>query len=90
MIFANPGAHSVIGSNLQHCLQRFSCTVNDFLSNDINRIFMEHHYASVTDDVRRAAGFLTELVYDRDYYRKRPGILSRDEINNIIDFICTQ
>jgi hypothetical protein len=68
------------------CLQRYNCLLNDFLSGCMPSMIMKFCQSRISDDTLRSANFLTELIYCRDNVTN--GLLSRDEIDDIICDIC--
>ena len=86
MLFAR--ASTVLGQNLLYCCNHYNCTSTD-ISSGLGDSIANHFFWNVTDTFDfRSAEFVRELILVRDGLLNINGILSRDEIQDIIDDIC--
>lgn len=83
---------SFIGQNVLFCMRRYNCSLRDLLNGPLNNIINSFVFHSSDESMRRSASFLFELIMIRNN-RLRIGhcdeIFSLNELQSIIDYVCT-
>jgi len=82
---------SVFGRNINICAARYKCKLSKFLDNSVNVNAVVRCYCCdlVSEDGKKIFEFLRDLVSCRDWHGwDGESILSRDEICDIIHYIC--
>ena len=80
---------SVLGQNISFCTYRYDCSLFDLLYGLINNTVHSYVADSVSDINLCYGNFLTELIMIRDGILSISDNITTDELNIIIDFICT-
>ena len=80
---------SVLGQNISFCTYRYDCSLFDVLYGSINNTVHSYVADSVSDINLCYGNFLTELIMIRDGILSISDNITTDELNIIIDFICT-
>jgi len=75
---------SLFGRNVVLCAERFNCSINDLIYGRLPNIIISY----VRNSVDRVA-FLRELIMIRDSSLTLSGLLSSDELNDVISHVCT-
>jgi hypothetical protein len=85
------GRHSsIIGHNLLFCLQLYKCNIEDIINGRVNGIINNFVFKSFEDCQLQTACFVRELLLLRENTLLLPDTnLSRDELEQLIDFVCT-
>ena len=80
---------SPIGQNVLYCLNRYNCTFNSFLCDSVNRIINCYYSNSIEDSTFCTANLLIELISVRDGICEIAIDLNKEELQFIIDNVCT-
>lgn len=81
---------SFLGENMLFCMQRYNCSLSDLLYGSINAVISSFFFNSVDVSMRESANLLLESLMIRDGLMKLPtGMFSSDELQCIIDYVCT-
>jgi hypothetical protein len=80
---------SPIGQNVLYCLNRYNCTYNSFLCDSVNRIINCYYSNSIEDSTFCTANLLIELISVRDGISEIAIDLNKEELQFIIDNVCT-
>ena len=75
------GSHSVLGCNIRYLYSKFDMSCNEVMKS-WNHICLEDF------DNKRVAEQIKELVYVRNRCHYGLGVLSKEECNTLIDFLC--
>ena len=78
-----------IGQNVLYCLNRYNCTYNSFLCDSVNRIINCYYSNSIEDSTFCTANLLIELISVRDGICEIAIDLNKEELQFIIDNVCT-
>ena len=73
-------------------MSRYNCSLDDILHGGAAWSVFRHYYSRVDDVQKHESAFLYELLMIRNSVFSLPdddSILTSEEINHIIDFICT-
>jgi hypothetical protein len=80
---------SCLGRNLLLCCQRYSCSADDIFDGYGNNFVNRFCNTQILESQLQVAKFLIELILIRDGSFYLPSNLTRDEIEQIIIFLCT-
>jgi hypothetical protein len=80
---------SCLGRNLLWCCQRYSCSLDDIFHGYGNDFVYRFCNAQILESHLQASEFLYELILIRDGSFLLPSNLTRDEIDDIITYLCT-
>ena len=84
---------SFIGRNVSFCMGRYDVSLSDVFNGTFAEYIYAHVQASYDTAALDRAEFLTELLKIRDGLLVLPSnnlSITVDEINHIVDFICTE
>ena len=80
---------SYLGRNLLWCCQRYSCSHDDIFHGRGNDFVYRFCNTQIQDLHLQASEFLFELILIRDGSFLLPSNMARDEIDDIITYLCT-
>ena len=71
--------------------QRYRCTVNDVLNQDIDHIISTQYFISFSADQLREVHSLCELMMFTDslFYLEHDNTLTLRELSDLFEFVCT-
>jgi len=76
----------LFGRNVKYCAERFNCSVNDGRLTIIINSYVRN---SVDETTLNHVAFLRELIMIRNSSLTLSGLLSIEELNDIISHVCT-
>jgi len=76
------------GRNVVFCAQRFNCSINDLILGRLPIIINSYVRNSVDETTLDRVAFLKELIMIRDSSLTLSGLLSSDELNDVILHVC--
>jgi hypothetical protein len=82
-------SRSLFGRSLVFCAKRFNWSINDLIYGRLPIIINSYVRNSVDETTVDRAAFLRELIMIRDSSLTISGLLSSDELNDIISHVCT-
>lgn len=84
-------SESPLGHNVLFCVERYQSSINSILSESLNNIINLQYQSTVDITQLQTASFLSELIDIRDRWHTYSNnfILSKDELIDIISYICT-
>jgi len=71
------------------CAERFNYSINDLIHGRLPIIINSHVRNSVDETTLDRVAFLRELIMIRDSSLTLSGLLSSDELNDVISHVCT-
>jgi len=74
---------------VEYCAERFDCSVNNLIYGRLPIIINSYVRNSVDETALDRAAFLRELIMIRDSSPTLSGLLSSDELNDVISHVCT-
>jgi hypothetical protein len=81
--------YSLIGRNMMFCLQRYHSTLSSFFSGCMDYVIYKSHNLTVSEAVKSKVGLLYETVYCRDNLYRVNSLLTGDELQMIVEHLCT-
>jgi len=72
------------------CAKRFNCSINDLIYGRLPIIINSYVSKSVDETILDRVAFLRELIMIRDSSLTSSGLLSSDELNDVISQFCTR
>jgi len=81
-------SRSLFGRNVVFCAQRFICSINDLIYGCLPIIINSYKRNSVDETTLDHVAFLRELIMIRDSSLNLSGLLSSDELNDVISYGC--
>jgi len=82
-------SRSLFGRNVVFCAQRFNCSNNNLIYGRSPIIINSYLCNSVDETTLERVAFLRELIMIRDSSLTLSGLLSSDELNDVISHVCT-
>jgi len=84
-------SESPLGRNVLFCVDRYQTSINSIVFESLYNIINLQFHSSVNVEQLRTASFLSELIDNRDrwYTYSNCSILLKDELLDIIRYICT-
>jgi len=82
-------SRSLFGRNVVYCAERFNCSVNDLIYGRLPIIINSYVCNSVDETTLDHVAFLRLLIMIWDSSLTLSGMLSSDELNDIISHVCT-
>ena len=82
--------YSPIGRNAHHRVTMVDASLTDIVSNTrkLSQAWYAHHDTSLTESVRGKLKLISELLCIKHHYLKSQ-LFNADEVNVVIDFLCT-
>jgi len=81
-------SRSRFGRNMVYCAEWFNCSVNDLIYGRLPIIINSYVRNSVDETRHNRMAFMRELNVIRDSSLTLSGLLSGDELNDVISHIC--
>jgi len=82
-------SRSLFGRNVVYCAEQFNCSINDLIYGRLPMIINSYVRNSVDETTLDRLAFLRELIMIRDSSLTLSGLLTSDELNNVILHVCT-
>jgi len=83
-------SRSLFGRNVIYCAERFNCSINDLIYGRLPIIISSYVRNSADETTLDHVAFLGELIMIRDCSLTLSGLLSSDELNDVISHVCTR
>ena len=83
---------SFFGRNISLCMHRYGMSLSDFFNNNFSRLIYKYVHTSCASSVTVLADLLSDTINLRDgemTLLNGEYSLNTDDMNDIIDFICT-
>jgi len=72
-----------------YCAEPLNCSINDLIYGRLRIIINSYLRYSVDETTLDRVAFLSELIMIRDSSLTLSGLLSSDELNDVISHVCT-
>jgi len=82
-------SRSLFGRNMIYCAEQLNCFVNDLMYGHLPIVINSQVRNSVDETTLNHMAFLRELIMIRDSSLTLSGLLSSDELNDVISHVCT-
>jgi len=82
-------SRSLFGRNVEYCGERFNCSINYLIYGRLPIIINSYIRNLVDKTTLDRVAFLRELIMIHDSSLTLTGLLSSDELNDVISHVCT-
>jgi len=82
-------SRSLFGRNVVYCAERFICSINYLINGSVPIIINSYIGNSVDETTLNRVAFLKELIMIQDISLTLSGLLSSDELNDVISHFYT-